>query len=107
MTSPLAASKALRRSKKATTLSLERREYWSTRQWCVLLWGKKTKSNGERRSCSLHMRRISKIFSITLQKQEVREIGLNFAVPGLGMGIIVLLVQARGTQPSRRQRQLK
>ena len=38
------------------------------------------------------MRRFNKKRSMTLQKQDVREIGLNCAVPGLGMGIMVLVV---------------
>lgn len=40
--------------------------------------------------------------SNTLQKQGVRETGRNLSVPGLGIGIIVLKVQACGTYPRRK-----
>lgn len=83
--------------------------YKSAKQWCEFRWGRKPNSRGVMRFFSHYMRRLSKMLSITflLQKQEEREIGLNLSVPGFGLGNIMMLVQDRGTQLSRRQRLVK
>lgn len=43
------------------------------------------------------MRRVRKVHSSTLEKQEMSETGLNLSVPGLEVGIMVVEDEARGT----------
>ena len=73
---------------------------YSAKQCCVLRPVMKPYSLGESLFRILYMRRSRIILSITLQRHEVRDIGLYFSLSFLGIGIIRLCVHGLGRTPS-------